>query len=72
MKKRLLEECRNQHWDMVLFSSITILGRNLKHIMKFLNEISKYLEYKIVNQENDKLLKEIGKWLKTLHKEKRL
>ena len=72
MKKRLLEECRNQHWDMVLFSSITILGRNLKHIMKFLNEISKYLEYKIVNQENDKLLKEIGKWLKTLHKERRL
>lgn len=72
MKQLLLEECRKQQWDMVLFSSITILGRNLKNTMKFLTELRKYVEYKVIDQENDELMNKIGKLLEMLYKENRL
>lgn len=72
MKRLLLQECRKQNWDMVLFSSITILGRNLKNTMKFLTEIRKYVEYKVIDQENDELMNKIGKLLEMLYKENRL
>lgn len=72
MKRLLLQECRKQNWDMVLFSSITILGRNLKNTMKFLSEIRKHVEYKVIDQENDELINKIGKLLEMLYQEKRL
>ena len=68
MKRLLLQECRKQNWDMVLFSSITILGRNLKNTMKFLSEIRKHVEYKVIDQENDELINKIGKLLEMLYK----
>lgn len=72
MKRLLLQECRKQNWDMVLFSSITILGRNLKSTIEFLSEIRKYVEYKVIDQENDELMNKIGKLLEMLYREKRL
>lgn len=69
MKQLLFKECKQQQWDMVLFSSITILGRNTHDTMKFLSELSEYVDYKIVDQENDELLKEIGYMLKKMYKE---
>lgn len=72
MKRFLLQECRKQHWNLFLIASITILGRNMKETMKFLTELSKYVDYKIVDKENDELLNEIGELLITLYKENRL
>lgn len=57
---------------MVLFSSITILGRRINDTIKFLSELSEYVDYKVIDQENDKFLKEVGKILQTLYKEGRL
>ncbi len=73
MKRLLLRECRKlQLCDMLLFSSMSVLGRDIKETMKFLTELSKYVDYKIIDQENDKLMNEIGKLLKALYKENRL
>ena len=72
MRRLLLQECRKQQLcDMVLFSSMSVLGRNIKETMKFLTELNKYVDYKIIDQENDELLNEIGKLLKMLYKENR-
>ena len=72
MKRLLLQECRKKHWNLVLIASMSILGRNIKETMKFLTELSKYVDYKIVDKENDELLNEIGELLITLYKENRL
>lgn len=72
MKRLLLQECRKKHWNLVLITSMSILGRNIKETMKFLTELSKYVDYKIVDKENDELLNEIGELLITLYKESRL
>ncbi len=72
MKRLLLQECRKKHWNLVLIASMSILGRNIKETMKFLTELSKYVDYKIVDKENDELLNEIGELLITLYKESRL
>ncbi len=72
MKQRLFQDCKQKQWDMVLFSSITILGRNLNEIMKFLSELSKYVDYKIIDQENNEVLKTIGDLLKDMYRKKLL
>lgn len=72
MKQRLFQDCKQKQWDMVLFSSITILGRKLNEIMKFLSELGKYVDYKIIDQENDEVLKTIGDLLKEMYREKLL
>lgn len=72
MKQRLFQDCKQKQWDMVLFSSITILGRNLNEIMKFLSDIGKYVECKFIDQENDEVLKTIGDLLKDMYREKLL
>lgn len=68
MKQRLLQECKQREWDMVLFSSISILGRKLNEIMKFLSDLSKYVDYKFIDQENDEVLKTIGDLLKDIYR----
>ena len=55
MKQLLFQECKQRKWDMVLFSSITILGRKLNEIMKFLSDLSKYVDYKFIDQENNEV-----------------
>lgn len=72
MKQLLFNDCQQQRWDMVLFSSLTILGRNVHETMKFLNDLNKYVDYKVIDQENDEMLKQIGNLLKELYKERRL
>lgn len=72
MKQLLFKDCQQQRWDMVLFSSLTILGRNVHETMKFLNDLNKYVDYKVIDQENDEMLKQIGNLLKELYKERRL
>lgn len=72
MKQQLFKDCQQKQWDMVLFSSITILGRRINDTIKFLSELSEYVDYKVIDQENDKFLKEVGKILQTLYKEGRL
>lgn len=69
MKEQLLKDCKQRHWDMVLFSSLTILGRKINDTMKFLSQLSKHVKYKVVDQENDPFLKEVGKILEILYKE---
>lgn len=68
MKQLLFQECKQRKWDIVLFSSITILGRKLNEIMKFLSELSKYVEYKFIDQENYEVLKTIGDLLKDMYR----
>ena len=53
---------------MVLFSSITILGRKLNEIMKFLSDLSKYVDYKFIDQENNEVLKTVGDLLKDIYR----
>lgn len=72
MKQQLLKDCKQRRWDMVLFSSITILGRNTHDTMKFLSELADYVDYKAIDQEYDEFLKEIGDLLKAMYKEGRL
>ena len=72
MKRFLLQECRKQHWNLFLIASITILGRNMKETMKFLTELSKYVDYKIIDQQDNELMCEISKLLEMMYKENRL
>lgn len=67
----LFKDCKRKEWDIVLFSSITILGRNLDEIMKFLLELSKYVDCKIIDQENNEILKSIGSLLKEMYEKER-
>lgn len=67
MKQQLFQDCKQKQWDMVLFSSITILGRNLNEIMKFLSDLGKHVEYKFIDQANDEVLKTIGDLLKDMY-----
>ena len=60
MKQQLLKDCKQRHWDMVLFYSLTILGWNIHDAMRFLSEISDYVDYKAIDQEHDEFLREIG------------
>ncbi len=69
MKDLLLKDCKERRWDMVLFSSLTILGRKVNDTMKFLSKLSDYVDYKVIDQENDPFLKEVGKILEMLYKE---
>lgn len=69
MKERLLKDCKHSHWDMVLFPSITILGRNFNKIMAFISKLRKYSECKFIDQENNETLKQLGYVLDLLHKE---
>ncbi len=71
MKQQLFQDCQQKKWDMVLFSSITVLGRNLDEIMKFLLDLSKYVDYKFIDQENDEVLKTIGSMLREIYKERK-
>ena len=68
MKQLLFQECKQRKWDMVLFSSITILGRKLNEIMKFLSDLSKYVDYKFIDQENNEVLKTVGDLLKDIYR----
>lgn len=68
MKQQLFQDCKQKRWDMILFSSITILGRNLDETMKFLSKLSKYVDYKFIDQENNEVLKTIGFLLKEMYK----
>ncbi len=70
-KQLLFKDCKRKEWDIVLFSSITILGRNLDEIMKFLLELSKYVDCKIIDQENNEILKSIGSLLKEMYEKER-
>lgn len=72
MKQRLLQDSKQKQWDVVLFSSMTILGRNLNEIMRFLSALSKYVEYKFIDQENNEVLKTIGELLKDMYRKKHL
>ena len=69
MKQLLFKKSRKRQWDIVLFSSITVLGRSVHEIMLFLSNLRKYVDYKIIVQENDPLKKEIGDLLEKLYKE---
>lgn len=71
MKQQLFRDFQQKKWDMVLFSSITVLGRNLDEIMKFLLDLSKYVDYKFIDQENDEVLKTIGSMLREIYKERK-
>ena len=68
MKQLLFQECKQRKWDMVWFSSITILGRKLNEIMKFLSDLSKYVDYKFIDQENNEVLKTVGDLLKDIYR----
>lgn len=72
MKELLIQDCKQRRWDMVLFSSLTILGRNTHETMKFLSGLTDYVDYKVIDQENDPFLNEVGKLLKILYKEGQL
>lgn len=71
MKQLLFEDCKRKEWDTVLFSSITILGRNLDEIMKFLSVLSKYVDYIFIDQENNEVLKTIGFLFEEMYKRER-
>ena len=72
MKQKLYEDSKQKKWDTVLFVSITILGRNLNGVMKYISNLSKYVDCKFIDQENDELLKTIGDLLKDMYKKKLL
>lgn len=69
MKQQLLKDCKQRRWDMVIFPSLSILGRRLPDNMEYLSELSKYVKCKSVAQENDPFLREVAKILKMMHKE---
>ncbi len=68
MKQQLLDDCKNHDWDMVIFPSLSILGRKVNDNMKFLSQLSKHVKYKVVDQENDPFLREVGRILELLYK----
>ena len=68
MKQQLLKDCKQHDWDIVLFSSLSILGRKTNENMKFLSQLSKHVKYKVVDQENDPFLREVSKILELLYK----
>lgn len=72
MKQKLYEDSKQKKWDTVLFVSITILGRNLNGVMKYISNLSKYVDCKFIDQENDELLKTIGDLLNDMYKKKLL
>ena len=61
MKQRLLDDCKQRSWDMVIFPSLSILGRKINNNMEFLSKLSKYVKYIVVDQENDPFLREVDR-----------
>lgn len=69
MKQRLLDDCKQRSWDMVIFPSLTILGRRIPDTMEYLSELSKYVKCKSVAQAHDPFLRETARLLEMMHKE---